>query len=106
MNKAVFQAAAVSYALERKGDAVTLRFGVISVDDHVAEPPDLWTRCMSRAKWSDRIPHVAIQADGTERWVIEGQVRAGGSLAATGALSTDRGSEPAERPLSIVPRLP
>jgi predicted TIM-barrel fold metal-dependent hydrolase len=49
---------------------------------------------MSQAKWGDGIPHVAAQADGTERWVIEGQVRAGSSLAATGALSKDRGSEP------------
>jgi uncharacterized protein len=73
---------------------VALRFGVISVDDHVVEPPDLWTRCMSQAKWGDHIPHVATQADGTERWVIEGQVRAASSLAATGALSKDRGSEP------------
>jgi predicted TIM-barrel fold metal-dependent hydrolase len=73
---------------------VALRFGVISVDDHVVEPPDLWTRCMSQTKWGDRIPRVATQADGTERWVIEGQVRAAGSLAPTGALSKDRGSEP------------
>lgn len=80
--------------MERKDDAVALRFGVISVDDHVTEPPDLWTRCMSQAKWGDRIPHVAMQADGTERWVIEGQVSAGRSLVATGALSADRGSEP------------
>jgi predicted TIM-barrel fold metal-dependent hydrolase len=49
---------------------------------------------MSRAKWGDRIPHVAAQADGAERWVIEGQVRTGSALAATGALSKDRGSEP------------
>jgi uncharacterized protein len=73
---------------------VALRFGVISVDDHVVEPPDLWTRYMSQAKWGDRIPHVATQADGTERWVMDGQVRASTSLAPTGALSKDRGLEP------------
>ena len=73
---------------------MALRFGVISVDDHVVEPPDLWARGMSQAKWGDRLPHVAAQADGTERWVIEGQVRAASSLIATGALSKDRGSEP------------
>jgi uncharacterized protein len=80
---------------------VALRFGVISVDDHVVEPPDLWTRRMSQAKWGDRIPHVATQADGTERWVIDGQVRAG-ALAPTGALSKDRGAEP--QTWSQVPR--
>ena len=75
------------------GDAVALRFGVISVDDHVVEPPDLWTRCMSHAKWSDRIPHIAAQPDGTERWVVDGQVGAATSLAATGALSRESGVE-------------
>ncbi len=77
-----------------KGNAVALRFGVISVDDHVVEPPDLWTRSMSQGSWGDRIPHIATQADGTERWVIEGQVRTSQSLFATGALSSDRGAEP------------
>jgi uncharacterized protein len=90
-----FQATAVfSPLLDWKGDAVALRFGVISVDDHVVEPPDLWTRRMSRAKWGDRVPHVAEQPSGTERWVIDGLVRESPSLAATGALSRDRGSEP------------
>jgi predicted TIM-barrel fold metal-dependent hydrolase len=73
---------------------MALRFGVISVDDHVVEPPDLWTQCMPQAKWGDRIPHVAAQADGTERWVIDGQVTASTSLTPTGALSDDRGLEP------------
>jgi predicted TIM-barrel fold metal-dependent hydrolase len=49
---------------------------------------------MSQAKWGDCIPHVVAQADGTERWIIEGQVRPSTSLAPTGALSKDRGSEP------------
>jgi predicted TIM-barrel fold metal-dependent hydrolase len=49
---------------------------------------------MSGAKWGDRIPHLATQADGSERWVIEGQVRSATSLAATGALAKDRNTEP------------
>ena len=73
---------------------MALRFGVISVDDHVVEVPDLWSQSMSQAKWGDLIPHVAAQADGTERWVIEGQVRTTSSLAPTGALSKDRCTEP------------
>ena len=28
---------------------------------------------MSKAKWGDRIPHVAREADGTERWVVDGK---------------------------------
>jgi uncharacterized protein len=73
---------------------VALKFGVISVDDHVLEPPDLWIKCMSPAKWGDKIPHVLSQADGTERWSIEGKVRAAGSLVPTAALSKDRSTEP------------
>jgi predicted TIM-barrel fold metal-dependent hydrolase len=49
---------------------------------------------MSQAKWGERTPHVASQADGTERWMIDGQVRAAGSLAPAGALSKERSSEP------------
>jgi len=75
-------------------NTVALRFGVISVDDHVVEVPDLWVQGMSQAKWGDLIPHVAMQADGKERWVIEGQARTTSSLAPTGALSKDRGTEP------------
>jgi predicted TIM-barrel fold metal-dependent hydrolase len=48
---------------------------------------------MSQAKWGELIPHVVMQADGTERWAIEGQASAARSLAATGALSKDRGVE-------------
>ena len=73
---------------------MALKFGVISVDDHVQEPPDLWTTCMSKAKWGNRIPQVVSQADGTQRWSFEGQVKAGNALASTGALSKDRNAEP------------
>ena len=74
---------------------MALRFGVISVDDHVVEPPDLWTACMSQGEMGrSHSASRAVQADGTERWVIDGQVKAGNSLAPTGALSKDRGAEP------------
>lgn len=73
---------------------MALRFGVISVDDHIVEVPDLWLQGMSHAKWGDLIPHIATQADGNERWLFEGQVKPASSLAPTGALSKDRGTEP------------
>lgn len=69
---------------------MALKFGVISVDDHVQEPPDLWTACMSGSKWGDKIPHIVRQDDGTERWSVEGQIRPANSFAPTGALSPDR----------------
>ena len=49
-----------------------LKYGLISVDDHVQEHPEVWTQRLSQAKWGDRIPHVATQADGTECWMVDG----------------------------------
>ncbi len=71
-----------------------LKHGMISVDDHVQEPPSLWTSRLSKAKWGDRVPHIERAADGTERWVVDGQELLGGHVARTGALLADRNSEP------------
>ena len=71
-----------------------LRYGLISVDDHVQEPPSLWTDRLSRARWGDRIPHVEDAGDGSERWVVDGQVLMGGRVAQAGALMPDRTCEP------------
>ena len=43
----------------------------ISVDEHVQETPDLWTKRLSKAKWGDRIPHIGANSNG-ERWLIDG----------------------------------
>ena len=66
---------------------------VISADDHVQEPPDLWTKRLSK-RWGDRVPQVARQADGVERWVIDGRLLEASSLTRTGALSNERHQEP------------
>lgn len=50
-----------------------LKHGVVSADDHVQEHPEVWTSRMSRAKWGDRIPHLAHMNDGSEEWMIEGR---------------------------------
>ena len=50
-----------------------LKYGLISVDDHVQETPDLWTSRLSQRKWGDRIPHIESDGNGSERWVIDGQ---------------------------------
>src|SRR5678810_1079861 len=50
-----------------------LKYGFISTDDHVQEHPEVWTSRMSRAKWGDRIPHLAHMNDGSEEWMIEGR---------------------------------
>ena len=51
-----------------------LKYGFISVDDHIQEPPDLWTQRLSKNRWGDRIPHMERADDGIERWVVDGQL--------------------------------
>jgi predicted TIM-barrel fold metal-dependent hydrolase len=45
---------------------------LVSVDDHVCEPPDMWTNVLP-AKWKSRAPKLVSRADGTDVWVFEGQ---------------------------------
>ena len=71
---------------------VRLIHGVISADDHVQEPPDLWTSRLSR-KWGDRIPHLESTPDGGQRRVVDGQVILDGRVAKAGALLADRNQE-------------
>jgi uncharacterized protein len=47
-----------------------LKYGFVSVDDHVLEHPEVWTSRMSRERWGDRIPHVERQPDGNDWWII------------------------------------
>ncbi len=61
-----------------------INFGLISVDDHVQEPPSLWVDRLSRGRWGDRIPHLERTPEGGERWVVDGRVLVGG-----GALRAD-----------------
>lgn len=70
---------------------MNLKYGLISVDDHVQEPPDLWTKRL--AGWGDRAPHIESGADG-DRWVVDGQTLLGGHVAAVGAAMPDRTIEP------------
>jgi predicted TIM-barrel fold metal-dependent hydrolase len=46
-------------------------YTVISVDDHVVEPPHTFEGRMPR-HLADRAPHVVTHADGSEAWVFEG----------------------------------
>ncbi len=45
---------------------------LVSVDDHVCEPPDMWHGRLA-AKWNDRTPRLVHKRDGTDVWVFEGQ---------------------------------
>ena len=68
--------------------------GFISVDDHVLEPPDLWTSRLSKDKWGDRIPHIEKTKNNGEQWVVDGEILLGGRVARVGALMADRNVEP------------
>ena len=67
---------------------------MISVDDHVQEPANLWTDRLSKNRWGERIPHIKRQPDGTERWFVDGQMLKLRGVASAGAVMDDRGAEP------------
>jgi predicted TIM-barrel fold metal-dependent hydrolase len=46
---------------------------MVSVDDHLVEPPDMFTSTVP-ARWRDRAPRVVRQADGADVWTFEGAV--------------------------------
>jgi uncharacterized protein len=71
-----------------------VKYGLISVDDHVQEPPELWTQRLSKSRWGERMPRLERTADGRQRWVADGQVLLDGRLARVGALMADRNCEP------------
>ena len=72
----------------------TFNSGLISVDDHVQEPPELWTRRLSNTKWGDRLPHLETQSDGTQRWIVDGTALPLSGVGLTGALMDNRTQVP------------
>ena len=66
----------------------------ISVDEHVQEHPEVWTRRLSRAKWGGRIPHLAKNSNGKERWLIDGREIALAGVADCGAVMSQRTENP------------
>jgi predicted TIM-barrel fold metal-dependent hydrolase len=65
---------------------------IISIDDHVQEPPDLWTSRVPK-KFADRAPRL-IADNGTQAWVADGQVLLNGNVSDSGALQGDRNASP------------
>ncbi len=67
---------------------------LVSVDDHVCEPPDMWDQHLA-AKWKDRAPRLVHKADGTDVWVFEGaQIPNIGLNAVAGRPPEEYGMEP------------
>ena len=70
-----------------------LKYGFISVDDHVQETPNLWVDRLGK-KFGDRVPHLVTAKDGSEHWLMDGQILLDGRAARAGALMADRNEDP------------
>ena len=69
-----------------------LKYGFISVDDHVQETPNLWISRVQK-KFADRVPRLVAAKDGSEQWFLDGQMLLDGHTARAGALMADRNEE-------------
>ena len=70
---------------------------LVSVDDHVVEPPSMadFFRSHVPAVYRDRVPHVIRRADGTDAWLIEGkEISTFGLNAVQGRPPEDWGRDP------------
>ena len=67
---------------------------IISAVDRVIEPPDLWTRRLSKSKFGARVPHLEHRGDGTDAWIVDAQVFPLSDIAQVGALMSDRANVP------------
>ena len=68
--------------------------GIISTDDHVIEPPHLWTERLSKDRWGDRIPHIVREAGGADCWLIDGRTVPLLGSGSAAALMAERTHEP------------
>jgi len=67
---------------------------LVSVDDHVCEPPDMWNDVLP-AKWKSRAPKLVTREDGSDVWVFEGrQIPNVGLNAVAGRPPEEYGMEP------------
>ena len=67
---------------------------LVSVDDHVCEPPEMWERHVP-AKWKERAPRLLHKQDGSDVWVFEGaQIPNVGLNAVAGRRPEEYGMEP------------
>ena len=66
----------------------------ISADEHVQEHPEVWSQRLSRVKWGARIPHVERNANGVERWIVDGREIDLAGVADCGAVMAERTKNP------------
>ena len=69
-------------------------FVLVSVDDHLVEPPDMFEGHIP-AKYKDDVPKLITSEDGTDAWVFEGQEATNVGLNAVAGRPPDEyGAEP------------
>ena len=67
---------------------------LVSVDDHVCEPPDMWLQHVP-AQWKDRAPRLVSTPSGSDVWLFEGkQIPNVGLNAVAGRAPEEYGMEP------------
>jgi predicted TIM-barrel fold metal-dependent hydrolase len=67
---------------------------LVSVDDHVCEPPDMWQQHVP-AQWKDRAPRLVRTPNGSDVWLFEGkQIPNVGLNAVAGRAPEEYGMEP------------
>ena len=67
---------------------------LVSVDDHVVEPPDMFEQHLPQ-KWKSKAPHVVKKKDGSDVWVFQGaQIPNIGLNAVAGRPPEEYGMEP------------
>ena len=69
---------------------------IISAVDHVIEPPDVWSRRLSRTEFAAGIPHIEQRPSGADFWIVDGCRLALADVASVGALMEDRAMGPAQ----------
>jgi predicted TIM-barrel fold metal-dependent hydrolase len=80
--------------LEGGGPMLMDEMILVSVDDHVVEPPDMFRRHLP-ARWRDVAPHVETRADGSDVWVYDGnEIPNIGLNAVAGRPEDEYGMEP------------
>ena len=74
--------------------AMNSKINFISVDEHVQEHPEVWTKRLSKAKWGERIPRLSRNGAGGERWLVDGREIDLDGVADCGAAMTERNKSP------------
>ena len=73
IRQAAAAAPGVGRAVIAEIDAPEIRYRIVSVDDHLIEPPDLFEGRMP-SDLADRAPQIVDDADGRKVWTYEGNI--------------------------------